>query len=84
MPASTRGSRAAAQKAKATKVKAKPAKKPAAKKPAAKKPAAKKAPARKQIGKEMHPPTEGLSQAPAKREPGRPRKVAPKPKPAPK
>jgi len=84
MPASTRGSRAAAQKAKATKVKAKPAKKPAAKKPAAKKPAAKKAPARKQIGKEMHPPTEGLSQAPAKRGPGRPRKDAPKPKPAPK
>ena len=58
MPASTRGSRAAAQKAKAMKVKAKPAKKPAAKKPAAKKPAAKpkKAPAREQIGKEMHPP----------------------------
>ena len=91
MPASTRGSRAAAQKAKATKVKAKPAKKPAAKKPAAKKPAAKKpaakpkkAPAREQIGKEMHPPTEGLSQAPAKRGRGRPRKDAPKPKPAPK
>ena len=86
MPASTRGSRAAAQKAKATKVKAKPAKKPAAKKPAAKKPAAKpkKAPAREQIGKEMHPSTEGLSQAPAKRGPGRPRKDAPKPQPAPK
>lgn len=86
MPASTRGSRAAAQKAKATKVKAKPAKKPAAKKPAAKKPAAKpkKAPAREQIGKEMHPPPEGLSQAPAKRGRGRPRKDAPKPIPAPK
>ena len=93
MPASTRGSRGAAPKAKATKVKAiaKTKAKPAAKKPAAKKPAAKPKKVRARKLERMHPDSEtvrrtlGLSpQVPAKRGPGRPRKDASAPKPAPK
>ena len=93
MPASTRGSRGAAPKAKATKVKAiaKTKAKPAAKKPAAKKPAAKPKKVRARKLERMHPNSEtvrrtlGLSpQVPAKRGPGRPRKDASAPKPAPK